>query len=73
MRTTVTIDDQLYSQALDMLPTGVDKSQLFELAMQTFVQVQTAKRLVALGGQAPNIQDVPRRAIASTSQNQETP
>ena len=69
MRTTITIDDKLYSQALEMLSSGMDESELFRIAIQTFVQVQTARRLVALGGQAPGSQDVPRRAAARTSQN----
>ena len=66
MQTTITIDDRLYRQALEMLPSGMDESDLFPVAVQTFVQVQTARRLVALGGQVPRMQDVPRRAVART-------
>ena len=67
MQTTVTIDDRLYSQALEMLPDGMDESELFGLAVQTFVQVQTAKRLLALGGQVPGMQDVQRCSVARTN------
>lgn len=61
MRTTVTIDDALYEQALEMADPGMDKSDLFREAIKTFVRVQAAKRLAALGGTAPDMQDVPRR------------
>jgi len=61
MRTTVTIDDQLYQKALELADPDMEKSDLFRHAIQTFVRVQAAKRLAALGGQAPEIQDIPRR------------
>ncbi|PZX21987.1 putative antitoxin of a toxin/antitoxin system [Cupriavidus taiwanensis] len=62
MRTTVTIDDALYEQALEMADPGMDKADLFREAIKTFVRVQAAKRLAALGGAAPGMQDVPRRS-----------
>ena len=61
MRTTVTIDDVLYQKALELADTHMDKSDLFREAVKTFVRVQAAKRLAALGGTMPEIQDVPRR------------
>ncbi|NLP59737.1 type II toxin-antitoxin system VapB family antitoxin [Paraburkholderia sacchari] len=61
MRTTVTIDDALYEQALELAEPGMDKAELFREAMQTFVRVQAAKRLAALGGVAPDMQEIPRR------------
>ena len=61
MRTTVTIDDTLYEKALEMADPGMDKSDLFREAIKTFVRVNAAKRLAALGGATPDIQDVPRR------------
>jgi hypothetical protein len=61
MRTTVTIDDALYQQALELAEPGMDKADLFRVAMQTFVRVQAAKRLAALGGAAPDMADIPRR------------
>ncbi|MDP9971791.1 hypothetical protein J2W39_003033 [Variovorax paradoxus] len=39
----------------------MDKSDLFREAIKTFVRVQAAKRLAALGGRAPKMPDVPRR------------
>jgi Arc/MetJ family transcription regulator len=61
MRTTVTIDDGLYQKALELADPGMDESDIFREAMKTFVRVQAAKRLAALGGTMPGIQDVPRR------------
>ena len=61
MRTTVTIDDALYEEALYLADTNMDKSDIFREAIKTFIRVQAAKRLAALGGTMPSIQDVPRR------------
>ncbi|MDD4930067.1 MAG: type II toxin-antitoxin system VapB family antitoxin [Gallionella sp.] len=61
MRTTVTIDDALYAKALEVADTNMDKADLFREAVKTFVRVQAAKRLAALGGTMPEIQDIPRR------------
>lgn len=61
MRTTVTIDEELYQQALDMADPGMDKAELFREAIKVFVRVRAAKRLAALGGSAPNMQTISRR------------
>ena len=61
MRTTVTIDDDLYSKALEVADPAMDKADLFREAIKTFVRIQSAKRLAALGAAVPEIQDVPRR------------
>lgn len=61
MRTTVTIDDSLYEKALEMADPGMDKSEIFREAFKTFIRVQAGKRLAALGGTMPDIQDIPRR------------
>jgi Arc/MetJ family transcription regulator len=68
MRTTVTLDDGLYQQALELAAPGMDKGELFREALRTFVRVQSAKRLAALGGKAPQMQQVPRRRAAPTGQ-----
>lgn len=61
MRTTVTIDDALYERALALADQNMDKADLFREAVKTFVRVQAAKRLAALGGMASDMQDIPRR------------
>jgi hypothetical protein len=61
VRTTVTIDDELYEMALEVADPAMDKADLFREAMKTFVRVQAAKRLAALGATVPKIQEVPRR------------
>lgn len=61
MRTTVTIDEELYQQALNMADPGMDKAELFREAIKTFIRVRAAKRLAALGGAAPDMQTPPRR------------
>ncbi len=61
MRTTVTIDDELFNQALQLCDPGMEKSEIFREAMRTFVRIQSAKRLASLGGTAPTMTDIPRR------------
>lgn len=61
MRTTVTIDDALYQRALEVADPSLAKGDLFREAIQTYIRVQAAKRLAALGGAEPSMQDIPRR------------
>lgn len=65
MRTTVTIDDALYERALEVADPAMDKADLFREAIKTFVRVQAAKRLAALGGTQPGMPDIPRSREAS--------
>ena len=64
MRTTVTIEDDLYEKALAVADPDMDRADLFREAIRTFVRVQAAKRLAALGGAAPNMNDIPRQRAA---------
>ena len=66
MRTTVTLDDALYQRALEVADPSMSKADLFREAIQTFIRVQAAKRLAALGGSEPLMQDIPRQREAST-------
>ncbi len=65
MRTTVTIDDALYDSAVEAADPGMDKADLIREAIKVFVRVQAGKRLAALGGKAPSMNDIPRRRPAS--------
>jgi predicted CopG family antitoxin len=61
MRTTVSIDDELYEKAFDLSGQSLKGNKLFEEAIKTYIRVESAKRLAALGGAAPNMKDIPRR------------
>lgn len=61
MKVFVTIDDELYQEALEVADPAMDNSDIFQEAIKTFVRVQIAKRLSALGGTVPEMQDIPRR------------
>lgn len=65
MRTTITIDGELYRKALEAADPAMDKSQVFREAMEVFVRVQAAKRLAALVASAPGLKPVPRRRPSS--------
>ena len=61
MRTTVTVDDTLYEKALEVADPAMDKADLFREAIKTFIRVQAAKRLAALGSSVPEMGDIARR------------
>lgn len=61
MRTTVTIDDELYNRALELADPSMDKADLFREAIKTFVRVRAAKRLAAMGGAASDMSEISRR------------
>ena len=64
MRTTITIDDELFRQAVEVADPGMEKADIVREAMRVFVRVQSGKRLAALGDAAPQMQDIPRRRAA---------
>lgn len=57
MRITITIDDQLYAQALAWLPDPMPPSELVRQALMAWIRSESTKHLVAMGGQAPNMAD----------------
>ncbi len=68
MRTTVTIDNELYRRALEVADPEMEKSDLFREAIEVFVRVQSGKRLAALGGKAPRVNStLRRRPLADSS------
>jgi hypothetical protein len=68
MRTTVTIEDELYQKALELADPQMNKADLFREAIATFIRVQAANRLAKLGGQAPAMEGIPRRRDAPADQ-----
>lgn len=60
MRTTVTIDDELISDAMEY--TGIkDKGALIREALKRMVRREAALRLIAMGGTMPDLEDIPHR------------
>lgn len=55
MKITFTISDKLYKSALEMAGRDMSASELVTEALKTFVQVENAKRLAALGGTSPDM------------------
>ncbi len=60
MKITVTIDDALYERALELADPVMPESELIVEALRTFVRVQSARKLVDLGGRAPQMTTTPR-------------
>jgi len=67
MRTTLTIDDELFAKAASLAEPGIDKSELIRECVNAFIQRQTARRLAALGGQVPDVELVARRREESAT------
>ena len=65
MRTTLTLDDSLFADALALADSGMDKAELLRECVKAFIQRQAALRLAALGGAAPEIEAVPRRRVGT--------
>jgi len=60
MRTTITIDDKLVKDAMEL--TGIaEKSALFNFALKELVHHEASRRLAALGGTEPDLVPPPRR------------
>jgi Arc/MetJ family transcription regulator len=60
MRTTVTLDDQLLAQASEAMGVS-ERSVLLHEGLKLIVQREAARRLIALGGSAPDLELPPRR------------
>ena len=66
MRTTLTIDDDLFAKAMALAQPGTEKAELIRECVKAFIQRQTARRLAALGGEALEIELVARRRGEAT-------
>jgi Arc/MetJ family transcription regulator len=63
MRTTVTLDDALLSQAQNL--SGLkDRSTLLKEALRALIERESARRLIRLGGTEVQLKDIPRRREA---------
>lgn len=64
MRTTVTIDDQLLEDAIEL--TGItEKSTLIREALKSIVAREAGRRLARMGGTMPDLVAPPRRRFPS--------
>ena len=62
MRTTITLDDDLVRTAQEY--TGIDeKTALIREALKSLIAWESSRRLAALGGTMPELEDIPRRRM----------
>jgi Arc/MetJ family transcription regulator len=62
MRTTVVLDDELVHTAQEF--TGVtERTALLRQALKALIHLEASRRLAALGGTMPELQDIPRRRL----------
>ncbi len=60
MRTTVALDDELLKTAQEY--TGVtERTALLREALKALIHLEASRRLAALGGTMPDLEDIPRR------------
>jgi Arc/MetJ family transcription regulator len=62
MRTTVALDDELVRTAQEY--TGLkEKSALLRAALKALIHMEASRRLAALGGTEPDLEDIPRKRV----------
>ncbi|MGR3913674.1 MAG: type II toxin-antitoxin system VapB family antitoxin [Gammaproteobacteria bacterium] len=62
MRITLNIDDELLQTAEK--DTGITKKpELLRAGLRALIARENARRLIRLGGTAPNLQEIPRRRM----------
>jgi Arc/MetJ family transcription regulator len=62
MRTTITLDDDLVRTAQEY--TGIEeKTALIREALKSLIAWESSRRLAALGGTMPELEDIPRRRM----------
>lgn len=60
MRTTINIDDDLIAAAREY--TGItEKTELVRMALKSLLAREAGRRIAALGGSKPDMEDIPRR------------
>ena len=60
MRTTVTIDADLYEKAADLAGVS-EKSAVVREGLKALIERESARRLALLGGSEPQLETTPRR------------
>jgi hypothetical protein len=60
MRTTITVDDEKIETAKEL--TGIeDTASVMRAALDALIQQEAARRLIAMGGTMPDLEETPRR------------
>ena len=63
MRTTLVLDDDLVRIAQEF--TGVvEKTALVREGLKALIERESSRRLAALGGTMPELEDIPRRRVS---------
>jgi len=62
MRTTVTLDDELVKTAQEYSGLS-ERSALLRAALKALIHMEASRRLAALAGTDPNLEDIPRRRV----------
>jgi Arc/MetJ family transcription regulator len=64
MRTTLALDDDLVKMAQEF--TGVaEKTALVREALKSLIERESARRLAAVGGTMPELEEIPRRRVSA--------
>jgi Arc/MetJ family transcription regulator len=62
MRTTLALDDELVAQAQEF--TGIaEKTALVREALKALIHLEASRRLAALGGSDPDLEDIKRLRV----------
>lgn len=64
MRTTLNIDDRLLEQAA-RLTGNREKTALVRMGLEALIALESSRRLAALGGTEPQLENIPRRRSSS--------
>jgi Arc/MetJ family transcription regulator len=63
MRTTVILDDELLQTAQEY--TGItERTALLRKALKALIHLEASRRLAALGGTMPELEDIPRLRVS---------
>jgi hypothetical protein len=69
MRTTITLNDELFEAAAACCDPSASPSMIISKACETLVEIEAAKRLIRLSGKAPGFKVPDRSQRESTVQN----
>lgn len=61
MQVTVSIDDELLAKAEALVEPSMTREELLNECLRAFILRRTARQLVALGGEAPDVEPAQRR------------